>query len=109
MHEPLAWEEIAGVETFEAESMTWVGLQLVEHKKSMPKMSWLVRLCAPLQHVMGLPRVSISLALLDGTPADLLAAVRALRPGLVPAARLPGSASPAFSGDLLHGAEPPPS
>src|SRR5450755_4325404 len=28
---------------------------------------------------------------------------------LVPAARLPGSASWAFSGDLLHGAEPPPS
>src|SRR5216683_8068048 len=37
------------------------------------------------------------------------AAVKSPSSALVPAARLPGSASWAFSGDLLHGAEPPPS
>jgi hypothetical protein len=37
------------------------------------------------------------------------AAVKSPSSALVPAARLPGSASWAFSGDLLHAAEPPPS
>src|ERR1700683_5306533 len=37
------------------------------------------------------------------------AAVKSPSSALVPAARLPGSASWAFSGGLLHGAEPPPS
>src|SRR4029077_275261 len=36
------------------------------------------------------------------------AAVKSPSSALVPAARLPGSASWTFSGDLLHGAEPPP-
>ncbi len=87
MHQLLAWEEIAGIETFEAESMTWIDLQLADHRKSMAKMSWLVRFCAPLQHLMGMPRVSISLALLDGTTGDFTAAVRVFRPGLVMAGR----------------------
>src|SRR5271155_2534665 len=37
------------------------------------------------------------------------AAIKSPSSALVPAARLPGSASWAFSGDLLHRAEPPPS
>src|SRR6202050_4619625 len=51
-------------------------------------------------------------ALGEGAPwgsPTVAAAVKPASSALVPAARLPGSASWAFSGDLLHGAEPPPS
>ena len=81
--EGFLWSEIARVEAFEAESTHWVELAFADPKRSLSKTNWLVRACAPLQRLMGLPRVSISMSLLDGSTNDLLAAIRSFRPELI--------------------------
>jgi len=81
--ERFGWEEILRVETYDAEDMAWVGLELKDPKVSLAKARWLVRLFAPLHALFRFPRVSISMALLDGTREDLMAAICAHRPDLI--------------------------
>lgn len=80
---PYAWNEIRNIEIFEADNMTWVGLEFIDPRASLEKSGWLVRLCAFPQRLMRFPSVSISMALLDGTPGDLVAAMRTFRPDLI--------------------------
>ncbi len=81
--ERFRWDEISAVEAYEAENLTWVGLDFKEPAASLAKTGWLVRLSAPLHRLLRFPRVSISMALLDGSSDDLISAVRARRPDLV--------------------------
>ena len=83
--EAFLWNEIARIEAFEAENTHWVGLEFADPKRSLSKTNGLVRACAPLQRLMGFPRVSISTSLLDGSTHDLLAAIRSFRPELISA------------------------
>jgi hypothetical protein len=80
--EGFGWDEILHIEAYEAESMTWVGIELKDPRVSLVKTRWFVRLFAPLQRLFRFPRVSISMALLDGSPEELIAAIRAACPGL---------------------------
>lgn len=80
---PFGWGEIRSVEAFEAESTHWVGFEFIDRRHSLAKTSRLVRVCAPLQRLMRFPSVSISMALLDGSTGDLIAAIRAHRPDLI--------------------------
>jgi hypothetical protein len=81
--EGFGWDEISSIEAYEAENLTWVGVELKEPGASLAKTGWLVRLSAPLHRLFRFPRVSISMALLDGSSEDLIAAIRAHRPDLV--------------------------
>ncbi|MGQ0672249.1 MAG: hypothetical protein ACT4N2_05140 [Hyphomicrobium sp.] len=92
-NQPLTWDEIESIDCLDAESMTWIGLSFVDPRRSLVKATRLVRFFAPFQHVLGLPRVSISMVLLDSTPAELMAAVRAHQPGKVAAARASAASS----------------
>ena len=83
--EGFLWDEIASVEAFEAENTHWVELAFADPKRSLSKTNRLVRACAPLQRLMGFPRVAISMSLLDGSTHDLLAAIRSFRPELISA------------------------
>ena len=85
--EAFLWNEIARIEAVEAENTHWVGLEFADPKRSLPKTNRLVRACAPLQRLMGFPRISISMSLLDGSTHDLLAAIRSFRPELISAER----------------------
>ena len=81
--EGFLWDEISSIEAYEAENLTWVGVEFKQPQTSLAKTGWLVRLSAPLHRRFRFPRVSISMALLDGSTDDLIAAIRALRPNLV--------------------------
>jgi hypothetical protein len=87
MSEGLFWDEIAAIELFETDSMLWVGIEFAGAKQGLEKIGPFTRFFAPLQRLMGLPPVSISMALLDGTAEDLAGAIRAYRPELVVAGR----------------------
>jgi hypothetical protein len=49
---------------------------------------WLTRLGAIVQQAQGVPAITISMLLLDGQVADLLAAIARYRPDLVPASAM---------------------
>jgi hypothetical protein len=81
--EGFRWDKISAIEAYEAENLTWVGVEFNEPEVSLAKTGWLVRLSAPLHRLFRFPRVSISMVLLDGSTGDLIAAIRSLRPDLV--------------------------
>jgi hypothetical protein len=59
-------------------SLRWPGITLAGTR-------WLTRLGAIVQQAQGVPAITISMLLLDGRVADLLAAIARYRPDLVPA------------------------
>lgn len=72
---PIAWSAISHSEGFEAENVPFVGLTFHDRKAVLADARPLVRIFAPLHRLVGFPEVSVSMALLDGTDAELLAAI----------------------------------
>ena len=72
---PISWAAIANFEEFEAENVPFVGLTFHDRKAALADARPLVRIFAPLHRLIGFPEVSISTALLDGTDAELVAAI----------------------------------
>jgi len=62
-------------------SLRWPGITLAGTR-------WLTRLGAFVQLAQGVPAITISMLLLDGQVADLLAAIAHYRPDLVPASAM---------------------
>ena len=76
----LPWRAISNFEEFEAEHVPFVGLDFHDARKALADAKPIVRLNAPLHKLFRFPAVSIQMGLLDGTEADLLAAIRHFRP-----------------------------
>lgn len=79
----IPWAEIAGAEALEAEHVPFVGLEFHDPKAVLAAARPLVRWMAPLHRLIRFPSVSLSMGLLDGTDADLLAAIRRHAPRVV--------------------------
>jgi hypothetical protein len=71
----IPWGAIAHVEGFEAEGVPFVGLSFHDRKAVLAAARPLVRVFAPIQALLQFPEVSVSMALLDGSEEQLLAAI----------------------------------
>jgi hypothetical protein len=80
---PFAWDRIARIEGFEAENVTFVGLDFHDAKLTLADAKLLVRIIAPIHRLFRFPAVSINTSLLDGSDADLMAAIKKFRPSLI--------------------------
>ena len=80
---PIAWDRIARIEGFEAENVTFVGLDFHDAKLTLADAKLLVRIIAPIHRLFRFPAVSINTSLLDGSDADLMAAIKKFRPSLI--------------------------
>lgn len=74
----IPWDAIAHVEGFEAEGIPFVGLSFHDRKAVLADARPLVRVFAPIQALLRFPEVSVSMALLDGSEEELLAAIAPL-------------------------------
>jgi hypothetical protein len=80
---PIPWDRIARIEGFEAENVTFVGLDFHDPKVALADSKPLVRVVAPIHRLFRFPAVSINTSLLDGGDADLIAAIKKFRPSLL--------------------------
>ncbi len=80
---PIAWDRIAHIEGFEAENVTFVGLDFHDAKVALADAKPLVRAMAPIHRLFEFPAVSINTSLLDGSDADVIAAIEKFHPGLL--------------------------
>ena len=80
---PITWDRIAHIEGFEAENVTFVGLDFHDAKAALVDAKLLVRAIAPMHRLFGFPAVSINTSLLDGSDADLIAAIGEFHPTLL--------------------------
>lgn len=80
---PITWEKIARIEGFEAETVTFVGLDFLDARSTLADAKPLVRVFAPLHRLLGFPAVSLNTSLLDGGDRDVIAAIERFRPSLV--------------------------
>lgn len=78
----LAWDAISRVEGFDVEHVSFVGLDFHDATTALARAKPMVRFFAPLHRLLRLPAVSINTSLLDGSDADLLAAIARWRPEL---------------------------
>ena len=88
----IGWHEIETVFPVNLDRSRVVDLSLRWPNITLAGTRWLTRLGAILQRVQGVPAITISMLLLDGQVADLLAAIARYRPDLVP------TSPPRFSG-----------
>ena len=89
----IGWHEIETVFPVNLDRSRVVDLSLRWPNITLAGTRWLTRLGAILQRVQGVPAITISMLLLDGQVADLLAAIARYRPDLVPASTARRSAS----------------
>lgn len=75
----IPWSAVSRVEGFEAENVPFTGLDFHDAKTALAAAKLIVRLFAPLHSLMRFPAVSINMNLLDGTGADLHAAISRFR------------------------------
>ncbi len=82
MSRTIAWDEIAGLEEIEAEHLRFVGIELVDARRTLAHAGALVRWMRWPNRLLGFPEFSISMHTLDGSTEDVVAAIRAHRPDL---------------------------
>ena len=83
---PIRWQEIEGICLVNTERSHVVDIRLRWPEVTLEGTRWAVRLGAPCQQGYGVPAVTISMLLLDGTVCDMLQAVAQYRPDLLHAA-----------------------
>ena len=81
--EPIPWARIARVEGFDAENVTFVGVDFDDPKFALAHAKPLVRLIAPVHRLFGFPSVTINTSLLDADDAALVTAIELFRPTLL--------------------------
>lgn len=79
----LPWNAISRVESFDAEHVPFVGLEFHDPKAALEHAKSMVQLFAPIHSLLRFPAVSISMSLLDGNGAELIAAIRRFKPEVV--------------------------
>jgi hypothetical protein len=84
----IGWHEIETVFPVNLDRSRVVDLSLRWPNITLAGTRWLTRLGAILQRVQGVPAITISMLLLDGQVADLLAAIARYRPDLVHASTM---------------------
>jgi len=80
----IGWHEIEMVFPVNLDRGRVVDLSLRWPGSTLAGTRWLTRLGATIQETYGVPAITISMLLLDGQVADLLAAIARYRPDLVP-------------------------
>jgi len=83
----IGWHEIEMVFPVNLDHGRVIDLSLRWPDTTLAGTRWLTRIGAILQQAYGVPAITISMLLLDGQVADLLAAIARYRPDLVPARR----------------------
>jgi hypothetical protein len=81
----IGWHEIETVFPVNLDRGKVIDLSLRWPGSTLAGTRWLTRIGAILQQAYGVPAITISMLLLDGQVADLLAAIARYRPDLVPA------------------------
>jgi hypothetical protein len=84
----IGWHEIETVFPVNIDRSRVVDVSLRWPDITLAGTRWLTRLGAIIQQAYGVPAITISMLLLDGQVADLLAAIARYRPDLVPASAL---------------------
>jgi hypothetical protein len=84
----IGWHEIETVFPVNVDRSRVVDLSLRSPDITLAGTRWLTRLGAIIQQAQGVPAITISMLLLDGQVADLLAAIARYRPDLVPASAM---------------------
>jgi hypothetical protein len=84
----IGWHEIKTVFPVNLDRSRVVDLSLRWPGTTLAGTRWLTRLGAIVQQAQGVPAITISMLLLDGQVADLLAAIARYRPDLVPVATM---------------------
>jgi hypothetical protein len=93
MSRRIGWHEIKTVFPVNLDRSRVVDLGLRWPGSTLAGTRWLTRLGAIVQETFGVPAITISMLLLDGQVADLLAAIARYRPDLVSASTARRSAS----------------
>src|SRR5215468_3961993 len=83
MSRRIAWQEIAGVCRVDVQRSQVVDLVLCWPDVTLRGARWLVRVGGPCQNGFGVPAVTISMLLLDGSVGDALDAIAMHRPDLL--------------------------
>ena len=84
----IGWHEIKTVFPVNLDRSRVVDLSLRWPGTTLAGTRWLTRLGAIVQQAQGVPAITISMLLLDGQVADLLAIIARYRPDLVPASAM---------------------
>jgi hypothetical protein len=84
----IGWHEIETVFPVNLDRSRVVDVSLRWPDITLAGTRWLTRLGAIVQQAQGVPAITISMLLLDGQVADLLAAIARYRPDLVPASAM---------------------
>jgi hypothetical protein len=84
----IGWHEIEAVFPVNIDHSRVVDLSLRRPDITLAGTRWLTRLGAIVQQAQGVPAITISMLLLDGQVADLLADIARYRPDLVPASAM---------------------
>jgi len=83
MARSIAWQEIAAICAVDTDRADVVDLELRWPEVTLARTRWHVRTGAPCQRGYGVPAVTISMLLLEGSVRDLLDAVALYRPDLL--------------------------
>ena len=81
--ESIPWVRIARMEEFDAENVSFVGLDFDDPKVALAHAKLLVRLIAPVYRLLGFPAVTINTSLLDASDNALVAAIQRFQPTLL--------------------------
>jgi hypothetical protein len=79
----IAWQEIKAIYPVDTERSHTVDIELRWPKTTLRKTRWPVRVGAYCQIAYGVPALTISMLLLDGSVSDLLDAIAQFRPDLL--------------------------
>jgi hypothetical protein len=93
---PIGWQEIEGSCRVDVERSHVVDFRLRWPEITLRDTRWAVRVGAYCQQAYGIPAISISMLLLEGTACDLLRAVAQYRPDLLHGDNRAGQARAAF-------------
>ena len=83
MPRPIAWQEMAAIYPVDTDRCCVIDIALHWPKITLGKTRWPVRMGAYCQIAYNVPAVSISMLLLEGSVAEVLAAVARYRPDLL--------------------------
>jgi hypothetical protein len=83
MARPIAWQEISAICSVDIDRNNVVDIRLRWPETTLAGTSWPVKIGAYCQAAYGVPAVSISMLLLDGSVCEMLEAVAQYRPDLL--------------------------
>jgi hypothetical protein len=79
----ILWKDIRAVDTLDAENLTFVGIDLKPNAAILAHLRAMPRTMLRPNRILHFPSLSIAMHALDGTTADLLAAVARFQPDLI--------------------------